>query len=193
MATFFSIEFSGYGTDAAWCGWFEHLSHVSTDIRLFTPFIPIQFSTVQSPSLRLILFFVFINLQIKNPSTMASSAGTGQEGLPPVNLKPLLTKLWPNDDEVTPDEIAEAISHFFTNQVTEAQTASLLMALHFTKLDFKADVLERCAYVMRKAAAPIPVKELQSVIQARGRKEGTYQGGLVRFLQFQLNIISWET
>lgn len=111
---------------------------------------------------------------------MASNTGSGQEALPPVNLKPLLTKLWPTDNAVTPDEIAEAISHFFTNQVTEAQTASLLMALHFTKLDFKADVLERCAYVMRKAAAPIPVKELQSVIETRGRKEGTYKGGLVR-------------
>ncbi|KAL7946017.1 glycosyl transferase [Trichoderma barbatum] len=109
---------------------------------------------------------------------MASSTGPGEESLPPVNLKPLLTKLWPTDNAVTPDEIAEAISHFFTNQVTEAQTASLLMALHFTKLDFKADVLERCAHAMRKAAAPIPVQELQSVIQARGRKEGTYKGGL---------------
>lgn len=109
-----------------------------------------------------------------------SNTGSGQDALPPVNLKPLLTKLWPTDNAVTPDEIAEAISHFFTNQVTEAQTASLLMALHFTKLDYKADVLERCAYVMRKAAAPIPVQELQSVIEARGRKEGTYKGGLVR-------------
>lgn len=125
---------------------------------------------------------------------MASSTpNTGQDDavLPTVNLKPLLTKLWPTDSIVTPDEIADAISHFFTNQVSEAQTASLLMALHFTKLDFKADVLERCAYVMRKAAAPIPVEELQSVIQARGRKEGTYTGGLVSvsFAIYPIDII----
>lgn len=104
----------------------------------------------------------------------------GQNALPPVDLKPLLTKLWPVNTTVSPSEIAEAISHFFTNQVTEAQTASLLMALHFTKMDFRADVLAETAYVMRQAAAPIPVKELQEVIERRGRKEGNYRGGLVR-------------
>jgi anthranilate phosphoribosyltransferase len=109
---------------------------------------------------------------------MASQA---QEALPPVNIKPLLTKLWPTDTNVSPQEIAEAISHFFTNQVTEAQTASLLMALHFTRLDFRADVLAECARVMRQAAAPIPVEQLLEVIERRGRKEGNYRGGLVRF------------
>ncbi|KAF5021821.1 hypothetical protein F66182_6114 [Fusarium sp. NRRL 66182] len=102
----------------------------------------------------------------------------GQNALPAVNIKPLLTKLWPTDSDVSPQEIAEAISHFFTNQVTEAQAASLLMALHFTKLDFRADVLAECARVMRKAAAPIQVEELSKVIEQRGRKEGAYGGGL---------------
>jgi anthranilate phosphoribosyltransferase len=111
---------------------------------------------------------------------MASqSQDDGQNALPPVNIKPLLTKLWPNESAVSPQEIAEAISHFFTNQVTEAQTASLLMALHFTKLDFRADVLAECARVMREAAASIPVEELKEVIERRGRKEGDYNGGLV--------------
>ena len=105
--------------------------------------------------------------------------GSGQADLPPVDIKPLLTKLWPVDVEVTPDEIAEAISHFFTNQVTEAQTASLLMALHFTKMDFRADVLAKCAHVMMHAAAPIPTDELRQVPERRGRKEGNYRGGLV--------------
>lgn len=99
--------------------------------------------------------------------------------MPPVDIKPLLTKLWPTTAKVTPTEIAEAISHFFTNQVTEAQTASLLMALHFTQMDFRADVLAECARVMREAAAPIPVKELEEVIEKRGKKEGAYRGGLV--------------
>lgn len=111
---------------------------------------------------------------------MASQAiGSGQDGLPPVDIKPLLTKLWPVNAEVTPDEIAEAISHFFTNQVTEAQTASLLMALHFTKMDYRADVLSTCASAMMRAAAPIPVEELSAVLARRGRKEGNYRGGLV--------------
>lgn len=110
---------------------------------------------------------------------MASQAKS-QEQLPPVDIKPLLSKLWPINATVDADEIANAISHFFTNQVTEAQTASLLMALHFTKLDFVSEVLARCAQAMRRAAEPIPVKELQDVIDKRGRKEGLYSGGLVR-------------
>lgn len=105
--------------------------------------------------------------------------GTGIDGLEPVNIKPLLTKLWPTTNAVTPDEIAEAISHFFTNQVTEAQTASLLMALHFTELDFNPTVLAKCAAAMLKVAAPIPVKELGAVIEKRNLKEGDYRGGLV--------------
>ncbi|KEY74095.1 hypothetical protein S7711_05347 [Stachybotrys chartarum IBT 7711] len=111
---------------------------------------------------------------------MASQlAITAQHGLPPVDLKPLLTKMWPVDDtKVSPAEIAKAISHFFTNQVTDAQTASLLMALHFTKMDFRADVLAECAQAMLKAAAPIPVKELREIIAKRGKKEGNYNGGL---------------
>lgn len=112
-------------------------------------------------------------------SSQSQDHGSGQAALPPVDIKPLLTKLWPNGHEVSPAEIAEAISHFFTNQVTEAQTASLLMALHFTRLDFRADVLAESARVMREAAADIPVKELREVIERRGKKEGKYNGGLV--------------
>ncbi|KAK2593128.1 anthranilate phosphoribosyltransferase [Conoideocrella luteorostrata] len=110
---------------------------------------------------------------------MASSQlGAGHSDLPKVDLKPLLTKLWPLNNDVTPDEIAEAISHFFTNQVTEAQTAALLMALHFTKMDFRADVLQKTAAVMLKAAEDIPVDGLNHALEKRGNKEGSYKGGL---------------
>lgn len=95
-----------------------------------------------------------------------------------MDIKPLLSKMWPLDGKVTADDIADAISHFFTNQVTEAQTASLLMALHFTRLDFEAEVLAKCAAAMQKACAPIPVQELREIIEKRGRKEGQYKGGL---------------
>lgn len=108
-----------------------------------------------------------------------ASLAPNEEPLPPVNIKPLLTKMWPNNGSVTPTEIAEAISHFFTNQVTPAQTSALLIALHFTRMDFRADVLAETARVMRAAAAPIPVQELLEVIERRGRKEGNYNGGLV--------------
>uniref|UniRef100_A0A8H7TP79 Glycosyl transferase family 3 domain-containing protein n=1 Tax=Bionectria ochroleuca TaxID=29856 RepID=A0A8H7TP79_BIOOC len=102
---------------------------------------------------------------------------SGQD-LPLINIKPLLSKLWPIHAEVSSDEIADAISHFFTNQVSEAQTASLLMALHFTQLDFKAEVLAKCAASMRKAAETIDSQSLRAVIEKRGRKEGLYNGGL---------------
>lgn len=113
---------------------------------------------------------------------MASSRleRSGEPGLPPFDLKPLLTKLWPLSNDATPEEIASAISYFFTNQVTEAQTAALLMALHFTKMDLRADVLEKTVRVMLKAAEDIPVDELNAVLAKRGRKEGFYNGGLVR-------------
>jgi anthranilate phosphoribosyltransferase len=110
----------------------------------------------------------------------SNSVDPGQQGLAPIDIKPLLTRMWPvSESKVTPADIAHAISHFFTNQVTEAQTASLLMALHFTQMDYRADVLAECAQAMLKAAAPIPVEELKQVIAKRGKKEGKYNGGLV--------------
>jgi anthranilate phosphoribosyltransferase len=120
---------------------------------------------------------------------MASKGDSTQTGeqLPPIDIKPLLSKLWPINATVTADEIADAISYFFTNQVTEAQTASLLMALHFTKLDFESEVLAKCAAAMRRAAEPISLKELRDVIERRGRKEGAYRGGLVRYLSADTN------
>jgi len=101
--------------------------------------------------------------------------------LPHVDLKPLLSRLWPlgHPKPVTADEIAEAISYFFTNQVSEVQASSLLITLHFTGLDRQADVLAKTAAAMLKAAAKIDASELQSVVEKKGRREGDYHGGLV--------------
>lgn len=101
--------------------------------------------------------------------------------LPQVDIKPLLARLWPLEPHkpVTADEIAEAISYFFTNQIPDVQAGSLLMCLHFTGLDRQADVLARCAAAMRKAAAQIDAAELRSVIERRGIGEGLYEGGMV--------------
>lgn len=82
-------------------------------------------------------------------------------------------------EPVRADEIAAAISYFFTNQISEVQAGSLLMCLHFTGLDRQAEVLAKCAAAMRKAAAQIDATELRAVVERRGRPEGTYQGGLV--------------
>jgi anthranilate phosphoribosyltransferase len=84
-------------------------------------------------------------------------------------------------DPVSPDQIAEAISYFFTNQVSDVQAGSLLMTLHFTGLDRQAEVLAKTAECMLKAAAKIDEPELRAAIEGRRRKEGEYQGGLVSF------------
>ncbi|KAK0643339.1 anthranilate phosphoribosyltransferase-like protein [Cercophora newfieldiana] len=112
-------------------------------------------------------------------SVPSQPASAGSE-LPVVDLKPLLTRLWPagHPQPATADEIAEAISHFFTNQVSDVQASSLLVGLHFTGLDRQADVLAKTASAMLKAAARIDATELQAVVEKRGRKEGGYNGGL---------------
>ncbi|KAK3318894.1 anthranilate phosphoribosyltransferase-like protein [Apodospora peruviana] len=114
-------------------------------------------------------------------SQSSALGGTGGGQPPQVDLKPLLARLWPlgHADPVTADEIAEAISYFFNNQVSEVQAGSLLMCLHFTGLDRQADVLSKTAAAMLKAATQINADELRAVVEKRGRKEGAYNGGLV--------------
>ncbi|CAI4216224.1 unnamed protein product [Parascedosporium putredinis] len=111
---------------------------------------------------------------------MASVPPPSESTTPPlVDIKPLLQQLWPGGHpHVTPERIAEAIAHFFTNQVTDAQAASLLICLHFTTLDLQADVLAECARVMRLAAAQIDVPALNEVIKLKNRAGGKYRGGL---------------
>jgi len=107
-----------------------------------------------------------------------------EEGV--VYITPLLKRLWPpsHDDQVTAAEIANAISHIFTNSLTPVQTGALLTALHFTGLDTKAEVLSKCSQAMRNASAQIDKKAIRDIIKRRGRKEGSYRGGLVSFLDF---------
>jgi len=116
------------------------------------------------------------------------SAGSGEGDLPRVDIKPLLSRMWPlgHPDPVTADEIAQAISYFFTNQVSDVQAGSLLMCLHFTGLDRQPDVLQKTASAMLKAAAKIDSEHLRAVVEARGRKEGDYEGGLVCHLTHSL-------
>ncbi len=105
-----------------------------------------------------------------------------ETAMPQVDIKGLLSRLWPLPADSPPpaaDEIADALAYFFTNQVSDVQAGSLLMCLHFTGLDRQADVMAACALRMRKAAAKIDQGEMQRVVAERGRKEGTYRGGLV--------------
>lgn len=99
-----------------------------------------------------------------------------------VLITALLKRLWPSPagENVTATEIANAISHIFTNSLSPVQTGALLTALHFTGLDRKADVLALCAQAMGQAAAKVDQLQLREVVKVRGRPEGDYSGGLVR-------------
>jgi anthranilate phosphoribosyltransferase len=98
-----------------------------------------------------------------------------------VLITSLLKRLWPNPtkENVTAAEIADAVSHIFTNSLSPVQTGALLTALHFTGLDRQPDVLALSAQAMRRAAAQINDRLLRDVVQKRGRIEGNYHGGLV--------------
>ncbi|KAH8894226.1 hypothetical protein GQ53DRAFT_744965 [Thozetella sp. PMI_491] len=111
-------------------------------------------------------------------SSQAPAPDAGQ--LPQVDLKPLLSRMWPlaPDGPLAADDIAEGISHFFTNQVSDVQAGALLMCLHFTGMDRDAAVMAKTAAAMLKAAAPIDIAALRTLIHQKGRKEGSYQGGL---------------
>ncbi|ROV87125.1 hypothetical protein VMCG_10737 [Cytospora schulzeri] len=105
-------------------------------------------------------------------------ATTGPSEPPPiVDIKPLLKRLWPQQPDVTADEISDAIAYFFTDRIDDVQTGALLMCLHFTGLDRDPKVLSQCAQKMLKAAAQVDSDLLDHVIHTRGRKEGNYRGG----------------
>jgi len=99
---------------------------------------------------------------------------------PKISITPLLKRLWPSPakENVTAAEIAGAISHIFTNSLTPVQTGALLTALHFTGLDRQAEVLSKCALAMRNAANQVDRSSLLDAVHRRGRKEGSYRGGL---------------
>ncbi|KIN02018.1 hypothetical protein OIDMADRAFT_144635 [Oidiodendron maius Zn] len=107
---------------------------------------------------------------------------TDQEPSAPqiISITPLLKRLWPSPaaSNVTADEIALAISHIFTDQLSPVQTGALLTCLHFTGWDRRADVIAKCAEAMRAAASKVDSEALAKVVKTRGKSEGQYQGGL---------------
>ncbi|KAF2189417.1 hypothetical protein K469DRAFT_700600 [Zopfia rhizophila CBS 207.26] len=108
---------------------------------------------------------------------MASAADSEE---PKISITPLLKRLWHEsaDTKPTSTEIAAALSHIFTNSLSEVQTGALLTCLHFTDRDRQADVLTKCAEAMRNFATAINIPGLSNVIKTKGRKEGSYNGGL---------------
>lgn len=99
---------------------------------------------------------------------------------PSVSITPLLKRLWPSPEatQVTADEVALAISHVFRGELSPVQVGALLTALHFTGWDRKADVLAKCAAVMRDAAAPVDIDALRAIVGGKGVERGDYRGGL---------------
>ena len=79
---------------------------------------------------------------------------------------------------VTPNEIAAALSLIFDNSLSQIHCASLLLILSRTERDREPPVLTTCAQRMRKAAAQIDREALRNVLRKRGRREGSYCGGL---------------
>lgn len=100
-----------------------------------------------------------------------------------VSIAPLLARLadpTTTHYSITATEVASAISHIFADAISPVQTGCLLYALHTTQLDRRPDILAACANSMRYAAAQVDTEALKDVVTRRGRKEGTYYGGLVR-------------
>jgi len=100
---------------------------------------------------------------------------------PHISIAPLLKQFDSRSSRAKPsaDEIALALSHIFTNRLSPIHTASLLTFLHATGRDREGDVIAKCAERMREAAAQVDKKALKEVVRERGRKEGSYRGGLV--------------
>ena len=100
---------------------------------------------------------------------------------PCISIAPLLKQLDSRSSEAKPTagEIALALSHIFTNQLSPIQTTALLTYLHVTGRDHEADIIAKCAERMRDAATQVDKKALRELVRARGRKEGGYRGGLV--------------
>lgn len=79
---------------------------------------------------------------------------------------------------VTPNEIAAALSLIFDNSLSQIHCSSLLLILSRTERDREPPVLTTCAQRMREAAAQIDREALSEVVRKRGRREGSYRGGL---------------
>lgn len=119
-----------------------------------------------------------------------ATAPSGEEEK--TSITPLLKRLWHESPATKPDadEIAAALALIFTNSLSEVQTGALLTCLHFTDRDRQAEVLAKCSKAMRDFSTKIDIQRLEELLKTRGRKEGGYHGGLVRFFPFVVMIRS---
>ncbi|MCJ1420894.1 anthranilate phosphoribosyltransferase [Xylographa parallela] len=98
---------------------------------------------------------------------------------PTISISPLLAALaGPSSQHVPASEIASALALIFDNRLSPVQCSSLLTLLHVTKRDHDPLVIAKCASAMRSAAAQVDRPTLRETVRRRGRKEGSYRGGL---------------
>ena len=101
-----------------------------------------------------------------------------------VSISPLLKRLSTKESTkaVKAEEVAAALALVFTDSLSPVQFGLLLWALHVTEGDHHPKVLTACALAMREAAAQVDENALEDVVRRKGRPEGNYKGGLVRYL-----------
>ena len=107
-----------------------------------------------------------------------------QTGVTKVSIAPLLVQIADPTTtlySIPASDIAAAVALIFDDAISPVQAGCLLYALHTTQLDRRPDVLAACAESMRNAAAQVDAAELRKVVRQRGRQEGEYEGGLVRY------------
>jgi anthranilate phosphoribosyltransferase len=107
----------------------------------------------------------------------------------PVSISPLLQRLaYPaaGEIQVAAEEIAAAFALIFEDRISVIQTAAFLTLLHSTGKDRESSVIAKCSHRMREAASKIEKSALKSVVNARGRREGLYKGGLVSSFEDEL-------
>lgn len=92
-----------------------------------------------------------------------------------ISITPLLKRLY-DQSPVTALDISSALALTFTNELSPVQTAALLTVLRFHGYDRRAEVLAKCAEIMREAAQKVDVEELRDVVRRKGRAEGGYRG-----------------
>ncbi len=104
---------------------------------------------------------------------------TAAHGSQTVSISPLLIRLVgdPNTQKYV-DDIAAAFELIFENQLSIVQCSSFLTILQSSKRDREPLIIAKCAERMREAASQVDRKALREVVRSRGRKEGSYMGGL---------------
>ena len=103
----------------------------------------------------------------------------GASGTNTVSIAPLLSSLvGDHDTHAHVNAISAAFVLIFENRLSDIQCSSLLTILHFSKRDRDPSLIAKCAERMRDAAAQVDRRALREVIRSRGRKEGSYRGGL---------------